>query len=256
MVTCQTRDSVRQYLARILWVLNERRYTAFGSSLNSVKPQVTCAQAVGSWFRWRIIVRMLSTRCTRVRNLHWKLWRGLVSLCITSEWARCSECRKLCLFLLLTLITAWLVHVAIASNGTYKQTNRRHCSMSEHFACIDSNRCVGVVYQEKGVRRIELHRLDNQIHFYTIPMLDPIPSNVIRPIRNVISFTVDDQYLKLHPSGDPYNQIPPVEFCVIKRASIAMYTLKDRLLLQKVRSLEFCNLLYMFKSNPGNTKCT
>ncbi|KAF8966668.1 hypothetical protein BDZ97DRAFT_1657548 [Flammula alnicola] len=75
---------------------------------------------------------------------------------------------------------------------------------------------------------------DHQIHFYTIPSLDPFP---IKPIRHVVTFAVDDQHLKrlvpqLSASGIPL-PIEPVEFCVVKRSSIALYTMKDRLVYQK-----------------------
>lgn len=45
--------------------------------------------------------------------------------------------------------------------------------------------------------------------------------------------------MRLPPSTDPYVQIEPIEFCVIKRANIAMYTLKERLVLQRVRHSRF-----------------
>ncbi|KAF8961751.1 hypothetical protein BDZ97DRAFT_1921074 [Flammula alnicola] len=74
----------------------------------------------------------------------------------------------------------------------------------------------------------------HQIHFYTIPSLDPIP---IKPVRHVVTFTVDDQHLKrlvpqLSASGIPL-PVEPVEICVVKRSSIALYTMKDRLVYHK-----------------------
>jgi len=82
--------------------------------------------------------------------------------------------------------------------------------------------------------------LDHQIHFYTIPSLDPFP---IKPIRHVVTFAVDDQHLR-RPAPTLAGvgiQLPvePVDFCVVKRNGIAMYTLKDRLVYQKVRH---CNV--------------
>ncbi|KJA21405.1 hypothetical protein HYPSUDRAFT_140625 [Hypholoma sublateritium FD-334 SS-4] len=75
---------------------------------------------------------------------------------------------------------------------------------------------------------------DHQIHFYTIPSLDPYPT---KPIRHAITFAVDDQHLKrlqplLSASGVPLPP-EPVDFCVVKRSSIAIFTMKDRLLYQK-----------------------
>ncbi|KAF8966687.1 hypothetical protein BDZ97DRAFT_1917487 [Flammula alnicola] len=75
---------------------------------------------------------------------------------------------------------------------------------------------------------------DHQIHFYTISSLDPFP---IKPIRHVVTFTVDDQHLKRLTPQLSASEIPlpvePVEFCVVKRSSIALYTMKDRLVYQK-----------------------
>ncbi|KAF8813154.1 hypothetical protein BYT27DRAFT_7271330 [Phlegmacium glaucopus] len=71
---------------------------------------------------------------------------------------------------------------------------------------------------------------DHQIHFYAVPSLDPFP---ITPIRNVVTFAVDDQHLRRPPpSLSPHGArllVEPVDFCVIKRAGLAMYSLKDRL---------------------------
>jgi hypothetical protein len=80
--------------------------------------------------------------------------------------------------------------------------------------------------------------LDRQIHFYTIPSLDPFP---IKPIRHVVTFAVDDQHLRrpAPTSAGVGIQLPvePVDFCVVKRNGIAMYTLTDRLFLSPVTLL-------------------
>ncbi|PPQ65334.1 hypothetical protein CVT26_000049 [Gymnopilus dilepis] len=76
---------------------------------------------------------------------------------------------------------------------------------------------------------------DHQIYFYNIPSLDPFP---IKPVRNVITFAVDDQHLKrtfptLSAAGVP---LPPeaVDFSVVKRnGGIALFTMKDRLVYTK-----------------------
>ncbi|KDR80363.1 hypothetical protein GALMADRAFT_62776 [Galerina marginata CBS 339.88] len=75
---------------------------------------------------------------------------------------------------------------------------------------------------------------DHQIYFYIIPSLDPFP---MKPIRNVVTFAVDDQHLKrpfpsLSAVGLPL-PTEPVDFCVVKRSGIAMFTLKDRLVYTK-----------------------
>lgn len=63
-----------------------------------------------------------------------------------------------------------------------------------------------------------------------------VPPNIIKPIRHVVTLAVDNQHLKRpapSPSG-PTLPVEPVEFCVIKRQAIAMYSLKERLFYQKV----------------------
>lgn len=78
---------------------------------------------------------------------------------------------------------------------------------------------------------------EHQIYFYTIPSLDPFP---IKPVRNVVTFAVDDHHLKrsfptLSAQGHPLPP-EPVDFCVVKRHGIAMFTMKDRLVYTKVCS--------------------
>lgn len=78
---------------------------------------------------------------------------------------------------------------------------------------------------------------DHQIQFYTLPALDMVPLNLIKPIRNVVTLAADEQHLKRPPQY--MNDIPvpvePIEFCVIKRNNIALYSLRERLFFQKVR---------------------
>ncbi|KAI0786298.1 hypothetical protein C8Q75DRAFT_721587 [Abortiporus biennis] len=76
---------------------------------------------------------------------------------------------------------------------------------------------------------------NRQVHFYTIPALDPVSPQVIKPIRNVVTFAVDEQHLR-RPAVIQSNipqPVEPVEFCIIKRSSISLYSLLDRLSLQK-----------------------
>ncbi|KAI0628613.1 hypothetical protein C8Q77DRAFT_1147065 [Trametes polyzona] len=76
---------------------------------------------------------------------------------------------------------------------------------------------------------------DHQIHFYTLPALDMVPLNLIKPIRNVVAFAVDELHLKRPPQFA--NEIPvpvePIEFCVVKRSAISLYSLRERLFFQK-----------------------
>ncbi|KAF9239787.1 hypothetical protein BU15DRAFT_46304 [Melanogaster broomeanus] len=68
---------------------------------------------------------------------------------------------------------------------------------------------------------------DRQIHFYTLPSLDPVPS--IKPIRHVETFAVDQQHLlrTAPPVHDVSTKLLPVDFCVIKRNSIALFSLYE-----------------------------
>ncbi|KAJ7792918.1 hypothetical protein B0H14DRAFT_3094085 [Mycena olivaceomarginata] len=73
---------------------------------------------------------------------------------------------------------------------------------------------------------------DHQIHFYTLPALDAVPPHIIKPIRHVIAFAVDQNHLK-RPAPSSSAAIEPVDLCVIKRNAIAMYGLRERLYYQK-----------------------
>ncbi|KAI0266122.1 hypothetical protein BC834DRAFT_875574 [Gloeopeniophorella convolvens] len=73
---------------------------------------------------------------------------------------------------------------------------------------------------------------DRQIFFYSIPSLEPVP--LIKPIRNVMSFAVDHQHImRPAPPVDSPAPVLPVDFCVVKRTGIALYSLREQLLYQK-----------------------
>ncbi|KAJ7211369.1 hypothetical protein GGX14DRAFT_624562 [Mycena pura] len=76
---------------------------------------------------------------------------------------------------------------------------------------------------------------DHQIHFYTLPALDAVPHHVIKPIRHVVTFAVDQTHLRRRapPPSVPVSSLEPVDVCVIKRSAIAMYSLRERLFYQK-----------------------
>ncbi|KAH9924078.1 uncharacterized protein B0H18DRAFT_1085579 [Fomitopsis serialis] len=75
---------------------------------------------------------------------------------------------------------------------------------------------------------------DHQVYIYTLPSLDQIPPTVIKPIRNVVTIAVDEQHLRRPPPVDPSHPVDPVDFCVIKRSAISLYSLyKERLFFQK-----------------------
>ncbi|KAF9078833.1 hypothetical protein BDP27DRAFT_1310251 [Rhodocollybia butyracea] len=76
---------------------------------------------------------------------------------------------------------------------------------------------------------------DKQIHFYTLPSLDVVSHQVIKPIRNVVTFAVDQRHLtRPAPSANSAShRNEAVDFCVMKRTSIALYSLRERLFYQK-----------------------
>lgn len=70
---------------------------------------------------------------------------------------------------------------------------------------------------------------DHQLFVYALPALDAVN---IKPIRNVLAFAVDHRHLQ----RPPVLVSEPVEFSVIKRSGIAMFSLRnDKLFYQKVR---------------------
>ena len=76
---------------------------------------------------------------------------------------------------------------------------------------------------------------DRQIHFYTLPSLDPVPN--IKPLRHVETFAVDQHHLSRVPPTvhDIPSKLQPVDFCVIKRNAIALYSLyEERLVYSRV----------------------
>jgi hypothetical protein len=76
---------------------------------------------------------------------------------------------------------------------------------------------------------------DRTLHFYTMPSLDPVSLNIVKPIRHVSTFAVDHRDLQ-RPQASFSNPsaIDTVNFCIIKRSSIAMYTMRERLSYLKV----------------------
>jgi hypothetical protein len=73
---------------------------------------------------------------------------------------------------------------------------------------------------------------DRQVFLYIIPSLEPVPG--IKPIRNVMSFAVDHRHI-VRPSLPMDSPAPvlPVDFCVVKRSGIALYSLREQLFYHK-----------------------
>ncbi|KAH8073389.1 CNH domain-containing protein [Cristinia sonorae] len=70
---------------------------------------------------------------------------------------------------------------------------------------------------------------DRQIHLYTLPALDPLSAQ-IKPIRHIEGLAVDEMQLRRFASGGHSARgVEPVDFCAIKRSSIVLYTLRDKL---------------------------
>ncbi|KAJ6473549.1 hypothetical protein C8R47DRAFT_1144794 [Mycena vitilis] len=77
---------------------------------------------------------------------------------------------------------------------------------------------------------------DHQIHFYTLPALDAVPQHIMKPIRHVVAFAVDQNHLKRPApslSAPAALEQLQVDLCVVKRSAISMYGLRDRLYYQK-----------------------
>jgi hypothetical protein len=66
------------------------------------------------------------------------------------------------------------------------------------------------------------------------------------PLRNVLAFAVDEQHLARPPLGTAPlpGGVEAVDFCVVKRNSINLYQLRDRLFFQKVCR---CAEAYMYR---------
>ena len=74
---------------------------------------------------------------------------------------------------------------------------------------------------------------DHQIHFFTLPNLEPL-EQLIKPLRNVVTFALDDAQQQRKLPTDRRSQQPEVvNLCVIKRSSIMIYSLGPRLQFRK-----------------------
>ena len=75
----------------------------------------------------------------------------------------------------------------------------------------------------------------NRVHF-DAPM-SPLELEIYHQMRNVIGIAVDEQHLQRPPAlpNEQPMHTEPVEFCIIKRSAIALYSLRERLFYQKVR---------------------
>ena len=75
--------------------------------------------------------------------------------------------------------------------------------------------------------------VDRQIFFFVIPSLELVSG--IKPIRNVMAFAVDHQHIvRPVPSMDTPMPFLPIDFCVVKRTGIVLYSLRESLKYIKV----------------------
>ena len=94
--------------------------------------------------------------------------------------------------------------------------------------------------------------VDRQILFFVIPSLELV--STIKPIRNVIAFAVDHQHIvRPVPSMDSPLPFLPIDFCVVKRSSIVLYSLRESLKYIKVGLSAFPFRLLTYCLNTGNT---
>lgn len=83
-----------------------------------------------------------------------------------------------------------------------------------------------------------LESVDQFLYFFSLPLLEPISTDLIRPMKNVISFTINETP----------NPNEPVGLCIIKRASIAFWDVATRL--QYVRVCQSMTTVNEFVTNP------
>jgi vacuolar protein sorting-associated protein 3 len=87
---------------------------------------------------------------------------------------------------------------------------------------------------------------DRQIFIHIIPSLELVPG--IKPIRNVMAFAVDHQHiLRTAQAADSPLPTLPVDFCIVKRSAIVLYSIQEQLMYRKVsHSLPFLFTLRTF----------
>ncbi|KAF9788229.1 hypothetical protein BJ322DRAFT_1047828, partial [Thelephora terrestris] len=78
---------------------------------------------------------------------------------------------------------------------------------------------------------------DGQLHFFTLPELNILP---IPPIRNVQAVIVDQQALSRPFLHSPIHTVEAVEFCVIKKTGLGLFSLREKLVFYKDFPLAGC----------------
>ena len=74
-----------------------------------------------------------------------------------------------------------------------------------------------------------------QLHFFTLPELGILP---IPPIKNVQAITVDQQVLTRPFLQAPIHTVEAVDFCVIKKTGIDLFSLREKLVFHRVNTIQ------------------
>lgn len=80
---------------------------------------------------------------------------------------------------------------------------------------------------------------DGQLHFFTLPELNILP---IPPIRNVQTIAVDQQALTRPFLHAPIHTVEAVDFCVIKKTGLGLFSLREKLVFHKVIDSQYSTL--------------
>jgi hypothetical protein len=87
------------------------------------------------------------------------------------------------------------------------------------------------------------------IYFFTLPNLEPVPPALIQPIKNVITFALDELDLrKEYPPDVSERAVDPIGLCVIRKKGIALYGLRERLYAARVRQFYMLTLLFTWSA--------
>ena len=86
---------------------------------------------------------------------------------------------------------------------------------------------------------------DGKLHFFTLPELDILP---IPPIRNVQAVTVDQQALSRPFPHAQTHTVEAVDFCIIKRTGLGLYSLREKLVFHKVTIFNLYQTAYSVDS--------
>ena len=203
-----------------------------GTSTQS-PPSVTCAQALGEWGGVNPCISTITTR--RHRNLRWLLGWFIAAIRPTGEriwyrsWIKMTQYCHILIFK-----AARSIHIIITTDLEHEQVYWRNRIIAQYR---ESYNIVGYVLDFIYLNPKFLTNLeDHQLHFYILPSLDPIPPQVVRPIRNVLAFAMDEEHLSRPPysPSDPQQRTEPVEFCVLKMTEVTLYSFGARLVKQRV----------------------